>query len=181
MRTLDIGKHRQVRIWMGELPDAAYPVMRTLSYSVAAGKAPYNQPRVAAVEAFVPVGGRAHYGLLGGVFRPAPSDALNIELGISSETERRFVDSLAQRTDEVRVGLPNEYVSGVKAGIELAKAELKTLAPGTLVINHAAHGAVGSCTTIYKHVASILVKVLDVGCLDLADGELRALLPETFE
>ncbi len=180
MRILDLGKERRARVWIGDHPDSDYPSQRTLSHSVTAGKKPYNQAKVGVVEVLVPLGGRFKYGLLGGILRPAPTDVLSIELNVSSPGERLFINSLAKEIDEVRVGLPEEYAEAVLSGVDVAKEQLNALAPGSLSICYAAHGAVGSSRVIFKHLATILVKILNSECVDLSDAELLKLFPASF-
>jgi hypothetical protein len=38
MKTLDIGKHRRARVWIGELPDTVYPFLKTVTHTVEAEK-----------------------------------------------------------------------------------------------------------------------------------------------
>ena len=89
--------------------------------------------RLAAIELLVPHGARASYGLLGGHFEPRSDGQLTVNIYASSPNERCFADSLVSRIDEVRVGLPEEYVEGVLDGIDLAKGELNTIAPQLMV------------------------------------------------
>jgi hypothetical protein len=97
---------------------------------------------------------------------------LSVDVSISAATERLFADSLAMKSDEVRVGLPSEYGQAVLAGVNLAKDELNALISGRLSFNCAAHGAIGSCEAVYKHLATILVKLFNADSLDLSNDEL---------
>lgn len=180
MRILDLGRHRRARIWIGDLPDVAYPSQKTFTHTIPAGREPYKQQRIAAVEVFVPLGPRSMYGLLGGYLQPTSTEFLRVDLSISSSNERLFTHSLAMESDEVRVGLPAEYADAVLAGVELAKEHLNIVAAGSLQINCAAHGVVGSCAVIYKNLAAILVKVFNAESLDLSDAELVKLFPATY-
>lgn len=121
------------------------------------------------------------YGLLGGQLQPDSTSHLNVDVSVASSNERLFVDSLAMKSDEVRVGLPAEYADAVLSGVDLAKEELKVLTAGRLSINCAAHGAVGSCAVIYKHLTAILVKVLNAENLEPSDDELLKFFPATYE
>jgi hypothetical protein len=172
MRTLELGKYRRVRVWIGELPDAAYPTVKTLTHAIAAGRESQNGLSLAAIELFVPLGPRSMYGLLGGQWKPDETDQLSVDVSISSANERLFADSFAMTGDKVRVGLPAEYAQAVLAGVDLTKSELNTLAPGRLTINCAAHGTIGSCESVYKHLAAILIKLFNAAGAEPSDQDL---------
>jgi hypothetical protein len=180
MRTLQLGKHRQARFWIGELPDVACPSVKTLTHTIAADREPRNGLTLAAIEVFVHLGPRSMYGLLGGEWKPDATGQLSIDVNISTANERLFADSLALKGDEVRVGLPAEYAKAVLAGVDAAKSELSALTAGKLSINCATHGAIGSCEAIYKHLAATLVKLFNVASLEPTDDELAKLFPPTF-
>ena len=180
MRTLELGKYRRARIWIGKLPDAACPSVKTLTHTIEAGRESQNGLRLAAIEVFVPLGPRSMYGLLGGQFKPDATGHLSVDVSISAANERLLTDSLVMKGDEVRVGLPAEYAQAVLAGVALAKGELNALTAGKLSINCAAHGAIGSCEVVYKHLASMLVKLFNAASLELSDEELVKLFPPTF-
>lgn len=180
VRTFELGEYRRARVWLGDLPDASYSSITTLSHAIAAHEESQNELRLAAVEVFVPAGGRFMYGLLGGEWHPDPTGQLNINVSISSSNERLFDQSLAMKNDEVRVGLPAEYSQAVLAGIEFAKSELNELPSGKLSINCAAHGVVGSCEAVYKHLAAILVKLFNGVGVEPSNEDLVNLFPATF-
>jgi hypothetical protein len=120
------------------------------------------------------------YGLLGGQWKPDVTGQLTVDVSISTANERPFADSLASKSDEVRVGLPSEYARAVVAGVDAAKIELNTLTAARLSINCAAHGAIGSCEVVYKHLAAILVKLFNATNFNPSDDDLMKLFPPTF-
>jgi hypothetical protein len=180
MRTLELGKHRRARVWIGELPDATYPSLKTLTHTIATDRESLHGLRMAAIEVFVPLGPRSMYGLLGGRWQPGATDQLSVDVSVSATNERLLPDSLAMKGDEVRVGLPVEYAKAVLAGVDMAKSELSALTAGKLLINCAAHGTIGSCEAVYKHLAAILVKLLNAASDEPSDDELLKLFPSTF-
>jgi len=179
MRVLNLGKHRRARIWIGDVPDAVYESKDKLIRSVRADCKMQDKFKQAAIEVAIPLGGRSMYGLLGGELRPGSSPILDVNISMGSPKGRLFADSLAGTTDEVRVGLPAEYAEAVFDGIALARGELTRLAAGRLLINRAAHGAVGSCDAVFKHLAAALIKLLNSGP-EPSDVELINLFPATF-
>jgi hypothetical protein len=180
VRVLHLGKIRHARVWIEELPDAAYPAIKVLTHTIAAGAASRNILRLAAIEVFVPLGPRWMYGLLGGQFSQDSTGQLIVDVGVSTPNGRSFPDSLAMKGEEVRVGLPAEYAQSVLAGVDLAETELKTLAPGKLSISCATHGTIGSSQAIYKHLSATLVKFFNTASLESSDDELAKLFPGTF-
>jgi hypothetical protein len=120
------------------------------------------------------------YGLLGGHLEAEASDRLRIDVSVSAAKERKFVDSLAMKGDDVRVGLPPEYVQAVLAGVKSAMAQLNAVTAGKLSINCAAHGAIGSSEVIYKHLGAILIKLFNLTSSEPSDDELFRLFPSTF-
>jgi len=180
MRTLELGKYRRARVWIGELPVATYPSAKTLTHTVAASDASQSEPKLAAVEVFVPLGARSMYGLLGGQWTPGATGQLSVDVGITDPNGPLFADNIAGKGDEVRVGLPAEYAQAVLAGVNLVQGELNTLSAGKLTINFAAHGAIGSCEAVYKHLAAILIKLFNAGGAEPSDEDLVKLFPSTF-
>jgi hypothetical protein len=180
MKNLNLGKYRQARIWIGELPDAESTAIETLTHSAAATAQLQGGLILAAVEVFVPLGPRSMYGLLGGEWRPDQSNQFRVEINVSAVNERLFPDNLALKGDEVRVGLPAEYAKAIPVGVALVKDQLTSLPSGKLSINRAAYGAIGSCEAVYKHLAAVLVKLVSSTNADWSDEELVKLFPITF-
>ena len=180
MRTLELGKHRQARVWIGEVPDTSFPEVGEVKHIISATRGGYEGLRLAAVEVFIPLGPRAMYGLLGGQLKSSEADKLQVNISISSPKERVFSQSLASKGENVRVGLTQEYVQSVVAGLDAVAAEPMVLAAGTLNIDCAAHGEVSSCGLIYKHLTIVLIKLLHAPIRELADEELVGLFPVSF-
>lgn len=117
------------------------------------------------------------YGLVGGQFESDEENCLTIDIDVSSSSERLFVDSLASKVDEVRVGLPDEYVAAFHSGIDIAQSEHSAVTSGTLLINCGAHGVMGSNKEIYKNLAIVLFKLFNSASADSSDAELIELFP----
>lgn len=176
MKILDLGRFRRAHVWVGDLPNATYEPKSMISHTLAAGGRSGVAKRLAAVELFVPLGARSMYGLIGGEFHPGEG-GLMIQVNVSSHSERHLTDSLASNVDDVRVGLPDEYVSAVFSGINAARSELGEIASGNLFINHAAHGVMCSSPAIYESLAIVLMKIFNIASLDISDSELIGLFP----
>lgn len=175
MKTIDLEKFRKARVWIDELPDVANHALSMVTHTVHAKNQGRAKIQTGAVELFVPLGARSMYGLLGGYFEPMEGDSLSVEISLSSSSERILSGSLAGSSDEVRVGLPAEYVGGVTAGIDAACSRLDSVAVGKLHINCAAHGLIGSSNAIYSEIAATLVRLFHLGRCGMSDSELREL------
>lgn len=177
MKTLDLGRFRRARVWIGELPDAAYSSINPITHTVRAGGQQHGGRRLVAVELFVPLGARSMYGLIGGLFEPWRAGQLTVEVSSSSNSERLLTDSLASGIDEVRVGLPAEYIAAILRGVDAVALEVGGVASGKLVINCGAYGVVGSCQAIYESLAATLVKLCNIATNDVSDSELIRMFP----
>lgn len=124
------------------------------------------------VEAFVPRGAFAQYGLLGLVFDERPGTVLDIDVPYSTESGMPWTDSLAQRVDEVRMGLPFEYAESILlAATSFASHRLP---PGRLAVVDAAHGLVGSSAELFRRLTLATLSLMQSGSRE--DEEVKALL-----
>lgn len=177
MKILDLGRFRQARVWSGDLPDATYPSTHVITHTVAVRCRPPVGKQIIAVELFVPLGARSMYGLIGGQFEPDEKNCLTVDVRVSSSSERLLADSLASKVDEVRVGLPDEYVAAFLSGIDIAQSEPDAVTSGKLLIDCAAHGVMGSNEAIFKNLAIVLLKLLSRASADSSDSELIEMFP----
>lgn len=175
MKTINLEKFRKARVWINELPDASYHSLDVISHSVPVGSRGFAEIQTGAVELFVPLGARSMYGLIGGYFEPMEGDNLSVEICISSSCERLLSENLAGSSDEVRVGLPAEYVGGVVAGIDVACSRLKSIATGKIHINCAAHGVISSSESIYTQITIALINLFHCDEAVMSDSDLMVL------
>jgi hypothetical protein len=121
-----------------------------------------RSPRFVSIEALVPRGARADYGLLGISYEPRDAAGLRIEVGYGDAQGERWPSSLAETIDEVRTGLPKEYAQAVLDGFLEASRQPPN---GVLVLVEAAHGLAGSSPDFFRKIAAA-----GVGLLLLADA-----------
>jgi hypothetical protein len=146
----------QARVWLAEAPPVEPDVLRVAERTLTGIHGALRKPARAAVELFVPVGGRALYGLLGAEFRPGGgAEGLTLRVDVSPGNGPGLPWALAAEIDDVREGLPEAYVSGVLDG-----AATHALGPGTLHFRWAAHGAAGSSEAIFRRIAQMVVTTL---------------------
>jgi hypothetical protein len=156
---------------LGELPplsqDATEGLVRSARIDVTAQRLPAR--RRAAIELFVPLGGRFIYGLLGVELLGSATSVLEVLVPISGSKGTIYDGSLANTLDRVRWGLPDEYVGAVLDG---ARAGVRTYGPpdaGAARFGIAAHGDVGSASSLFERLSKALVGLLVVRDDDVVD------------
>jgi len=148
--TLKLARRDQARLWLGELPsELAFAAKDSAEQTIAAGSTVPAWARVA-LEVLLPRGPMAVYGALGLSFEPLPAGMIQLRVG-SSDEGKPVTNSLAGRLDEIRAGLPSEFVPKVLEGLS-AGAHLVGLGPGSLSIVHAAAGAAGSNAWVFERL-----------------------------
>jgi hypothetical protein len=140
------------------MPEAGFTPSTTHEAVLPAAAGPAGDASVA-LEIYRPVGGYAQYGLLGARLGSRSDPGLLLRVYESSgRGDRQYVGSLAQRVDDVRVGLPAEFASPV---FEAARSEAaNVLPPGVLEIDRAAYGSVGSSPRLFSWSCVLLVRLL---------------------
>jgi|GEM_PF-5413021 len=162
--TIQLNAIAKVRIWFGERPTSGFPAKGVLFESTASGgDGPHTS--LIGIEAFVPRGGMAEYGLLCLEFQPTEGGALRIEVPHSEMGGAPWADTLAGKVDDVRVGLPQEYATAVVASISSAAAG--RFRSGVLRVIDAVHGMVGSTPNFFGKLGRAAVE------LELADESMR--------
>jgi hypothetical protein len=130
----------------------------TLSTAVEAAETLFSvpNPRVA-VEAFVPRGGFAEYGLLGMQFEPTTERALRVDVPYTGTEGILWAESLVGRIDAARVGLLDLFAQTILDTV--ATQAKRRFPPGTIRVVEAVQGAIGSNQMFFK---SLAICVLDL-------------------
>ena len=176
-KSLNLSHHRKMRVWLGELPPLKYPVVDSVERTIKAINSQIYNRKYAAIEMFIPKGGRAIYGLLGAEFQPQLSQEILVQVAVSETATQQLDWLLASSLDRTYMGLPSEYCQSVLSGA-LTGAEI--LGSGLLHINCAAHGEVSSSPRIFNHLASTLVKLLASNIQSVLDSEITAIVEANF-
>lgn len=158
MKEISIG-FAKFRAWEGDRPNLEFSTKRVISAQIQTSRRGGGR-RIAMLEAYVPIGGMAKYGLLGGEFCPDESGALAIRIHLGDPSGAPFAEALAARVDDVRIGLPMEYGDAILDGIRRGQMGPSALPSGLLTIDHAAHGMVGSSANHFSRVAEGLMMLL---------------------
>jgi hypothetical protein len=159
MYSFQLSHHRRANVWLDETPPAEFAASSMLSRIVKPKKIVGVSRRIAAIELNIPHGPFASYALLGGELVQSEVDGLEVILPISS-IGVPFAQSLALKADEVRSGIPEEYAGAVFAGIERVAGSTGIPVRSSLRFRWAAHGLVGSPSSIFEKVAGLIVQLL---------------------
>lgn len=156
---IDVGLGR-ARLWRDETPVARYHATRWIEQEVVpvidrSGV----RSAIVAVEVWFPTGPRSLYGLLGGRFDTDGSARSAVRVAVGIDDGPRLIDTIAGAADEVRVGLAPEYADAVAEWSARAGA-LMRLPAGTLTLDCAAHGIVGSNRNVFSALAVLVVEML---------------------
>jgi hypothetical protein len=149
MRTIKLTEIARARVWVGSAGHEIVPVAALRTVAEAAPGVPVPTPHVT-VEAFVPVGAMAMYGLLGMRFEPTVDTMVRIEVPHSG-AGRWWPESLAGRIDRVRAGLTHEFAEPVLDGV--AGYANGRFPAGTITVTEAAQGAIGSSAVMFMRLA----------------------------
>jgi hypothetical protein len=108
---------------------------------------------------YAPIGAVAYYGALGAIFAPQASGRVTVQVPISEGNEPLLEASLAGKTDEVHLGLPQEYAEDILDAIWHAEP-IEQLGAGILRVCCAAHGNIGSSPWFFGALSRILAQLL---------------------
>ncbi|HWS83103.1 MAG TPA: hypothetical protein VN207_02470 [Ktedonobacteraceae bacterium] len=174
MRTLRWGFHK-ARIWLDELPTWDYQSLEVVEQSSDVSKSRDSKSKKGAVEVYAPIGPIAYYGALGATFTPQDIGRVTIRVPISEDKGPLREASLAGKTDEVHLGLPQEYIGDIINGF-LNADTIQQLGAGMLRICCGAHGTVGSSPWIFGALSRILTKLLLLEDTSVSDESLIKLI-----
>lgn len=152
-------KYNKARIWLEDWPDWQYKVAKVAERRHEAHDRAMSTKLHAALELFIPVGGRIHYGALGADYIHEQEEQLVIQVLTSTEEGEQVSDSLAGKLDVVRSGLPQEFAQAILENAMIVN-ENQLLGKGTLRFCCAAYGQVGSSSWIFGVLTRIVVKLL---------------------
>lgn len=110
------------------------------------------------LEAYVPRGGHAEYGLLGFHFEREVANPLQVNVPYMEEGGRPWLDSLTAQVDDIRVGLPREFAVPVLDAI--AGFASHGFPAGKLTVVEAAHGQVGSSEQFLRRVVACALSMM---------------------
>lgn len=179
MRFFQLTKFAKARIWLNERATLGFAADDVLECSVS----PHNNGSVpgviVGVEALIPRGGVAEYGLIGIEYVPDISSSLICRVPLSIETRsNEWINSLASSIDQVYLGLPKEYGSAVLDS--LVASATGRMPAGLVHIIDSAHGLAGSSPSMFTRLARAAIELTLLSELDSSDDHLGSLLQDIF-
>ena len=169
MQQINSEYNGKARLWKESVPKLIYPTIDTIEQVLCTDLPKISGEKQVALEVMIPVGGRFLYGFLGAVFKPSASEQFLLQIPVSTDSEKIFADSIAADLDQIRFGLPNEYVQSVidSAMFHLHKYQgIKILGSGTLCFEPAAHGELSSSKRFFGDIVAVLVQLLVLNRVD---------------
>jgi|SRR5579885_1144811 hypothetical protein len=166
---------RVMQIWLDELPEWCSEESEVAERHQETTKVFFTEACRAAVELFLPIGGRAHYGALGAEFVPGQQGRLLIQVPFSAGGSQPIRPSVAGRIDVVRAGLAHEYVGSVLDGV-LSLNPAQLLGQGTLRFCCASYGEAGSSPWLFQRLGRIVVKLLSIDSHSVPEEVLNKLI-----
>jgi hypothetical protein len=167
------------RVWLDELPslrsESHHILEKKLQVSRSVGT---RNVRMAAIEVFIPRGGRFIYGLLGVEFAATDSAAELLVQVSCSQTGDVISDwSLARGLDVVKAGIPPWAAEEIlSAAIDFAEAE--SVGPGCLRLALGAHGELGSNRWVFRGLANAVTSLVSSEDRSLAEEQVSSVLQQ---
>ena len=164
------GRYRRIRIWLGDVPEAAYPagetLVRTMSVSPTT-RAPAR--RRVTIEWYLQLC-HGWYACLGADFEPAPGDVLRIEVVTVCGPGQVASWALIPDPTNALIGLAAEFATSV---IDAATHESarSPLGGGTLRFDRAVHDKVQSSEGLFQALTLACIRLLARAPDDLTDDE----------
>lgn len=168
---------RKAQAWLDELPQAAYAEASSVERVINIDNPVHTMTRQVAAEILVQTGGRALYGLLGAELFSQETNELQLKVTTSRFDGPPYVSSIALPSEEVRIGLPDEYASSVVDAVLATAVSSAGLPPGKIIFNCAAHGLIGSSQQIFRALGQIIIRLF---ILD-SSHEVKQQLTEIFK
>jgi hypothetical protein len=149
--SFELSRYRRVNVWLDERPPAEFIASSMVTRMVKPNMVVDASRRIAAIEINIPHGPRASYALLGAELIESDVDGLEVVVSVNA-AGFPFEPSLALKSDEVKVGLLDEYARAVVGGIERMAETSGLPTKAVLRFRWAAHGSVSSSSLIFSEL-----------------------------
>lgn len=174
MHFFEMPRHRRAKVWLDEAPPADFTATSLVSRIVQPRVLVLATRQIAGVELNIAHGPKASYGLLGAELVEANVDGLEVVVSVNT-VGFPFRPSLALQPEESKVGLLDEYSNAVIAGVVKAAESIGAPRRASLRFRWAAHGLVGSSSSMFERLSGILVQLLTLS-RDASTEDIQALL-----
>ncbi len=159
MITLNLGGFREGRLWINEKPNITMEVIDSLVESVDVSNFQQWEEKNIVLELFLAPRDVSNYAMLGVKYIPTDTQKLNILVNITGFNGDILKDNIALLTDEVHMGIPQDYASSIINTAKEKAIELK-FPVGSLMFEIGAHGYVGSSKITFVILTKVLMGLL---------------------
>lgn len=174
---IEIGSVGHANVYATELQEARFDPEEKINFSLPAKISDFNEKRCRTIEIFVPKGGRAIYGMLGGCFEPDIGSKIDIKINVLNKVLVPYNKSLAAKVDDVHVGLPRDFANAVEKALRaLVESDEPQLNSGKLTISVSAHGAVGSSEFVYEKLTLLLHRLFSLSDSEVCEKSIESKL-----
>lgn len=174
----NIGNLKKCRIWTVKPPLTKYQAVKVLNSIVEANDHISKKNQDIVVELFV---APRYYALLGIEYIFEETSNLKICVNITENTDSVLKDSLSLPSDNVHLGISNEYSQIIlNTAVKVCK-NLSTLPPGILTFNIGAYSDYGSNQVIFSKITSILIRLLVAKLESSNSEELKSIVRNELE
>jgi len=172
-QSFELSHYRRANVWIDETPPAEFSAVSVLT-QLANPKSPVSATsRMAGAEICVPYGPMTSYGLLGAELINVDADAFKVIVSVN-DAGRAYGSSLTSMSDEVKVGLLDEYARAVVDGVVAAAEAIGAPRRTELQFRWAAHGIVGSSRSLFKKLGVVVLQLLMLP-KEVSEGQVRQL------
>lgn len=169
----NIGNLKECKVWLNESPLEKFEVSNTLSSLVKHSHSVTRNNQSIAVELFV---APRYYAFLGVDYIYKKTKDIEIIVNVAKKEGRIITDSLALPSDNVNLGISDEYAQTIlNTSLKVCK-NLSNIPSGVLIFNVGAHSDYGSNQVIFSKVTSILMRLFDNDQSKIEITELKSII-----
>ncbi|WP_127529793.1 hypothetical protein [Paenibacillus kobensis] len=171
-----LGAYKRGRLWLDESPLLPYSSQSTVEKTFIQKNGLQSSPCRLTIELVLRAGMISKYAFIGVTYSPSNEGKLVVKAEVGHENGTIIEDIIALKPDEVRLGIPEEYITAIVDEIHKLVSDANDLLPsGTLIIHTGAHGLVGSSQMSFRKAIRVVLNLLTHG--DLNNGtEIRDLI-----
>ena len=153
----NIGNLKKCRIWTEKPPLTECKVVKTLNLIEETNEHICCKSKNIAVELFV---APRYYAFLGVEYIFQKTNNLEFCVNITEDSDKVLTDSLALPSDNVHLGISDEYAETIlNTAVKIGK-NISALPSGILIFNIGGYSDYGSNQVIFSKVTSMLVRLL---------------------
>lgn len=156
----NLGRFQLGRIWINDVPEIKYKEINKLTSAVEVKEIINMEPCRMALELLLSRRDISNYAFIGVKYIPNKEKNLNISVYVSEDEGEILDDNIAMKSDNVFIGIPNEYAETVLSTANKVIEGLPQFSSGDLEFYIGAHGEVGSSKLSFSKVTELIIKLL---------------------